>query len=217
MRNSEKSRGAKPRWTPQQCAELERMVAEGMFSHEIAAAIGKSVYAVRHRAARMGLDMRKNGQMTRVAVGRTAEHKARWLAALRAGVIAKRADYEPRRAAQISRARMRQVGLGDAPPHVVERYRVLMKSGHEKAADAVALVRDEWSREIWRAVAQIVRAAVQHARAEIARHNSFEARLERVKAGKARVVPVFRPSRALTEARSLTGSSAAMAADGGGL
>jgi hypothetical protein len=171
--------------------------------------MGRPRGAVRQRAVRLGLSFRRHGQFVRLAAIRAKpapEVRAAMERARQAGMEAKRPIYEAGRRAAISATRLRKVGLGDAPPHVIARYRAL-RSREFPSAEAVRIVLDEWATEIRRAIAAICRAAADHARAELARHNTFEAKLARVAAGKARVVPALRLSRPVSDDRSLTGNA----------
>lgn len=101
--------------------------------------------------------------------------------------------------------------LAWCPPHMIDDYRAhLNKMGC--AAEARRIIMDEWALQLRRALRQIAAVAKPIAEEQSRLHSSFEAQLARVASGKARVVPTFRPSRHVSDERSLIGNSGAMAA-----
>lgn len=120
---------------------------------------------------------------------------------------------EQKRAA-LEKAKMvrRQQLFGWCPPHLLPEYRKLVSGNHGTrfhAAEARRMLTDEWLKQLRRALRQIAEVAKPLAEEQARQRNSFEAQLERVKAGQARVVPTFRPGRALAEQRSLIGGTMA--------
>ncbi len=206
------------RWTAEQDDTLRRMVSQHFYSAEIGKALGKSALAVDKRAERLGLNRRRSGVFFRVAAERVIapEKRAAAKAARMAGYQAKKAEFAERRAANISKARMRQVGLADAPAHMIENYRQLMRVQGMRAPEAVAIVRDQFAHELRRALRQIeavaalaIAEAKRQAEAERAYRRSFAGQIERVKAGAA-LVKVQRIARPAYADRSLTGNAEAM-------
>lgn len=102
--------------------------------------------------------------------------------------------------------------LAWCPVHLRADYHWLYRN-KVKAAEARQIILDEWCGQLRRALRQIAEVAplaIAEAQEELRRHNSFEARLARVAAGKARVVNAVRVKPVAAHDYSLTGNSLGM-------
>jgi hypothetical protein len=120
-----------------------------------------------------------------------------------------------RRAADQGRAAWCRKRTGWCPAHLRPHYDQLTNGGSDRysAAEAKRIILDEWLHQLRRALNQIAAITKPMAEEQARQHNSFEAQLERVRSGQARVVPTWRPTRRDDE-RSLVGCTAALAAFG---
>lgn len=198
---------ASRKWTPADDAMVRQMAEAGAFAHEIAAAIGRTKPAVQSRLRVIGVTTGGPLQLARLSadrarIGRATIHKAR------AVLIADAGEINARRRAGIYRARCKRL-YPDLPEHLWPAVNAMRTKHGLLSREAYELVMADWKRDVLNALRAICAAAAVTARAEIMRRNSFEAQLERVRNGQARVVPTFRPGRVIAEQRSLIGGTMA--------
>lgn len=195
-------------WTDAEDATIRVMAEQGAYAIEIAERIGVSRVMVFDRARKIGVSMsgpalRARLAATRGAVGRRTIAKARRV------LLSGDPDIEQRRRKAIYESRCRKL-YPKLPPHLWPEVNATRLRHHLLSSEAYEVVLADWRRSILAAMRAICNAAAEHAKAEIAKHNSFEAKLARVAAGTARVVPTLRLSRPVGNERSLIGIATGM-------
>jgi hypothetical protein len=233
-----------PKWTPDDIATATAMRLAGAKSSEIAVALGRSLGAVKGRLFALGVQMpperlRELRREQAAAMVRCENYRDKRGAAISAAFTPERraaagqlarsmqiwqmgAHKQSREDKVAAAAKGRQAHskkrLGWCPQHLLAHYRSLTLGGRERwaAADARRMVTEEWVKQLRHAMRQIAEVAPLAAAEQAKRRNSLEGQLARLQAG-AKLVPTFRPQQQVSDDRSLTGNSGAMAAYGGGV
>lgn len=199
-----------PLWTPQQIETLRQSAADGLFCREAALRTGRSFKACQAKAKTLGISFR--GQVQNERRGQIMKKPdAASIARMRAGLLAAGDEAQRRRAAAISQTRRAAYGIAGFSDASMTYYRKLRGQGF-RAPEAAAIVKGELARQIVHALRQIAAVAKPLADEQRRQHNSFEAQLERIRNGQARVVPALRMSRPVGTERSLIGNATGMCA-----